>query len=240
MPVHGAEAETMRCLRSLVAFTEPPFELVVVDDASPGGAAAAVREMLAELPASRLLENDENLGFPRSVNRGLAHSKGEVVVVLNSDVVLTPGWLTGLLAALAPDGVGMAGPITNDSGDIATVVASYSSVEELMSFARARRGSPTHRVKKLSLLCAALSRTALDAVGGLDEGFGRGMFEDDDLCMALSRLGLATVLVESVYVHHSAGSSFRKLHPREYFAQYEVNRFRFENKWRARWHSGAR
>ena len=81
--------------------------------------------MLAACPPAELLENRTNLGFPRSVNRGLAHARGEVVVVLNSDVVLTPGWLTGLLAALAAGGVGMAGPVTNDSGDVATVVASY-------------------------------------------------------------------------------------------------------------------
>ena len=71
-------------------------------------------------------------------------------------------------------------------------------MEELVASPAADAGRPTRPVKKLSLLCAALPRTALDAVGGLDEGFGRGMFEDDDLCMALSRLGLETVLVESV------------------------------------------
>jgi GT2 family glycosyltransferase len=102
----------------------------------------------------------------------------------------------------------------------------------LLDHARGCHGEP-EVVSKLSLFCAMLRREAFDAAGGLDEGYGSGMFEDDDLCMALRTRDLDVVLVPSVFVHHAAGTTLRRLDPFEYHARFEVNRARFERRWRA-------
>ncbi len=94
VPVYAGLEYTARCLESVVRHADGrmPFELLVIDDASPE---PPVREYVDEFgrrPAPvpvTVLHNPENLGFVRTVNRGLRHASGDVVV-LNSDTAVTP------------------------------------------------------------------------------------------------------------------------------------------------------
>jgi GT2 family glycosyltransferase len=128
----------------------------------------------------------------------------------------------------------MVGPTSNDTGDVATIPARYDSLDGLIAWANRAAGAP-REVRKLSLFCAMLRRSAFDAVGGLDTGYGSGMFEDDELCMALGARGFRVLLVPSVFVHHAAGATLRRASPFEYHARFEVNRRRFEERWGVRW-----
>lgn len=235
LPVYGSIELVRRCARSIVAYTPPCVELVIVDDASPADGAAELAQLAASLPNARLYRNPRNLGFPATINRAFGLSKGELVVLLNSDAVVTPGWLTRLCAVHDRSSVGLVGPVSNDTGDVATIEASYHSVSELLELCARIEDQPERDVEKLSLFCALVSRAAFESVGGLDLGYGRGFFDDDDLCRALKARGLRVVLARSAFVHHSAGGSFRRLDPELYFAQFEVSRARFERKWRAPW-----
>lgn len=239
VPVYGNPALTLRCLRSVVAHTPSEAEIVVVDDASPDD----TYEKLAPFASAHgvILERSaRNVGFPATVNTAARQARGELLLILNSDVVVTPGWLTGLCDALEREpSVGLVGPLGNDTGDVATFPASYHSAEELDHLVRTLQSRGTRRVEKLSLFCALIERRVFEQVGGIDESYGRGMFEDDDLCMALRGRGLATLLCENVFVHHSAGSSFRRLSALEYLTRFEVNRRRFESKWKVRWRAHA-
>jgi GT2 family glycosyltransferase len=222
------------CLLSIAAYSAPcRFELVVVDDASPNPEVVARTVRL--LPGAELLRNSRNLGFARALNRGVAHTKGDVLVLMNDDVVVTPGWLPELLRVLAAErAAGLVGPTSNDTGDLATVAAEYDSLEGLLRFAE-RRPQRVREVDKVALHCALIRRELYDEIGGLDEGYGRGMFEDDDLSAAVRERGRRVLLADGAYVHHEAGSSFRQLPSFEYLARFEVNRRRFERKWRTRW-----
>ena len=233
IPTHGAVDWLGCCLAALAAHTPRlSFEVCVVDDASPDY--GELREVL-EPHDVELLRNPRNLGFAASVNRGARRARGDVLCVLNDDVIVTPGWLERLIAALDHDPeLGLAGPCCNDTGDVATIDAAYSSLEQLLEFAVQRSGSP-RSVAKLSLACAAVPRAAFEDVGGLDEGYGRGMFEDDDLCMRLHASGRSVALARDAFVHHAAGATFRKLDSFEYLARFEVNRRRFEQRWHVRW-----
>lgn len=126
------------------------------------------------------------------------------------------------------------GPVSNDTGDEASVGADYSTLEELLAFA-SRASGPPREVEKLALYCALLDRAAFETVGGLDQGYRRGMFEDDDLAMALGARGKRVLLAPEVFVHHAAGTTLRALSPFEYFATFELNRRRFEQRWQVRW-----
>jgi GT2 family glycosyltransferase len=161
-------------------------------------------------------------------------------MILNSDVVVTPGWLTTLCAVLEREPhVGLVGPLGSDTGDAATFPATYRSALELDHVARTLQSRGARPVDKLSLFCALVERRVFEQVGGIDEGYDRGLFDDDDLCMALRARGRAILLCESAFVHHSAGSSFRRLSALEYLARFEVNRRRFETKWNVRWQAHA-
>src|SRR5207244_751892 len=125
VPVYAGLDYTARCLESVVqhaAGTRVPFELLVIDDASPEPALRDFVDRFAErdLPIRvTVLHNDENLGFVRTVNRGLRQAPADVVI-LNSDTAVTDGWLDRLAAAAALPDVATVTPLSSH-GSICTL-----------------------------------------------------------------------------------------------------------------------
>src|SRR6185436_7120074 len=125
VPVYAGLDYTARCLESVVdhaAGTRVPFELLVIDDASPEPALRDFVDRFAErdLPVRvTVLHNEENLGFVRTVNRGLREAPADVVI-LNSDTAVTDGWLDRLADAAAEPDVATVTPLTSH-GSICTL-----------------------------------------------------------------------------------------------------------------------
>src|ERR1700677_4066136 len=89
---------TQQCLASLKEHTRPAWELIVIDNGSTDGTAAylaGVRDM-ASVPVT-VVTNTTNLGFPAAINQGLRLARGEYLVLLNNDVVVTDAWLDQLI-----------------------------------------------------------------------------------------------------------------------------------------------
>ncbi len=90
---------TQLCIAALSAHTRPPWELIVVDNGSSDGTAAylsGVRDVAA-MPVT-VISNSKNIGFPAAINQGLKAARGEYLVLLNNDAVVTDGWLSQLIA----------------------------------------------------------------------------------------------------------------------------------------------
>ena len=89
---------TRQCLAALKSHTRRPWELIVVDNGSTDGTPdylAGVSDM-ANVPVT-VITNATNRGFPAAVNQGLKAARGEYLVLLNNDVVVTDGWLEQLI-----------------------------------------------------------------------------------------------------------------------------------------------
>ncbi len=187
----------------------------------------------------RVIENRENRGFAAANNQAAQLARGDVLVFLNNDTVPTDGWLDGLCAALDGDpSIGLVGPVTNSCGNEAQLGTRYADLDGMFAFAaEIRRVHHDERVElpMLTLFCTAMPRALYDAIGGLDERYRIGLFEDDDLAMAVERRGKRVVLDRGVFVHHFGGASFARLPPREYLRIWWENRRRFERKWGVRW-----
>jgi glycosyltransferase involved in cell wall biosynthesis len=98
VPVWNQLQFTQQCLAGLKEHTRPEWELIVIDNGSNDGTAAylaGVRDM-ASVPVT-VVSNTKNLGFPAAVNQGLRLARGEYLVLLNNDVVVTEGWLDQLI-----------------------------------------------------------------------------------------------------------------------------------------------
>jgi GT2 family glycosyltransferase len=124
--VSAAPLDLAECISSLYRNTPEMAHVYVVDD-SPTDAEAdqvkAITEGMPKLSYLRVPAKQRPMGHTATANAGLraAHGDGhEVMVMVNSDTVLTPGWLSPLLLALRDPAVGMAGPLSN--------AASYQSV----------------------------------------------------------------------------------------------------------------
>jgi len=210
IPAWNAWEHTERCLRSLLATLGPDDQVVVVDN----GSEDATAEGLRRRPWCEVVTNAENLGFARACNQGAARGIGDVVVFLNSDTMVGPGWLEGLLEPFADTSVGAVGPRSNFvSGPQLAPAGDYdpADVESYVAFAegwRARHAGERMEISRLVGFCLAVRRVAFDAVGGFDEGFRRGGYEDDDLCARLRHAGWRLVVAGDVYVHHEGHASF--------------------------------
>lgn len=94
IPVHGKIEYTYHCLNSLRSHrSHYSFEVIVVDDRSPDN----TLEVLKQIKGVRIVRNRKNCGFIRSCNKGARRARGRLLVMLNNDTVVRPGWLDELV-----------------------------------------------------------------------------------------------------------------------------------------------
>jgi ATP-binding cassette, subfamily B, bacterial len=233
-------ALTRLCLDSILANShDVEFEVIVVDNASTDGTVEFVTEMARRFDEIQIVRNEANDGFAHAVNQGLAIATREALVIMNDDVVVTPGWLAGLLAHLDDPMVGLVGPTTNAAPNEARITTTYGTYGQLTDFATERQKRFENRSFDMAvstMFCTALRRDVFERVGPLDERFLVGQFEDDDYAIRVRAEGFRVVCAEGVFVHHFGEASFGKLAPSgEQADLFHENRRRFEDKWGIPW-----
>ena len=283
---------TRKCIAALFRQTGPNWELIVVNNGSTDGTADYLGGIqdCSPVPVT-VIANGTNRGFPAAINQGLEYARGEHLVLLNNDVVVTDGWLGQLIGLastavttenggdggridwnakndsngthrefttesteitqnnadegerssevtdaypgrnitvidLAPERggraqskiqnpkskIGMVGPMSNYAAPPQLVEhAPYKDLDQMKVFAR--RWREEHRgkwftVRKLSGFCLLLTREVYDAIGGLDERFGLGFYDDDDLAERARRAGFELAVAQDLFVHHFGSRTF--------------------------------
>ncbi len=227
---------TQACLQSLEANTHyPDWELVLVDNGSSDGTQDFLGGYAANNPRAKLVQNDENLGFAAGNNRGLEAAGGEMLVILNNDTYVTPGWLLDLTRHLRRDPhLGLVGPVTNNIGNEAKIDIQYADMQEMQNAARAYTSSRAGErldLPVIAFFCAAMPRAVYETVGGLEERFGLGFFEDDDYCQRVRKAGFQVAVAEDVFIHHHLSASFEQLDEDSRQALFERNKAIYEEKW---------
>ncbi len=231
---------TKLCLDSVRKNTDyPNFELIIVDNASSDGTVEFLDQFTLAGQDVIRIKNKANLGFAAANNLGARSASGDYLVLLNNDTIVTAGWLQGLLRHLQKDAsVGMVGPVTNDIGNEARIRVNYPDLAGIDQFA-ARRAEKYYgrsfSIRVLALYCAMLSKELYLRLGGLDERFRVGMFEDDDLALKIEREGLHLICAADVFVHHFHAVSFKQLPYEEMKQIFIENRKKFEDKWGIKW-----
>jgi len=228
------------CLESLIRNTDyPNYEVIVVDNHSTDATPSYLRYIAARHPQIQVILNQDNAGFARANNQGIARSTGEAIVLLNNDTIVPPGWLSRLLRHLENESVGMVGPMTNFVGNEAKLDVAYRTWAEMETFAQAHTWAHDGQVADIHMLamfCVAFLRRTYEQIGPLDEQFGIGMFEDDDYAMRIKAQGLRVICAADVFVHHFGQAAFKKLiEDGQYNPLFDENRRRYEAKWNVEW-----
>ncbi len=200
-----------RCLEALVCQERAPGEVIVVDNGSADGSLEYLRD---EHPEVRVIALGSNTGFAHAANRGLEAAGGELVALLNTDVVLAPDWLARTAGALRehPGAASVACKMLSlgrpelvyDAGD---VLRRDGVCEQRGRFgADDGRWDAAGEVFGACAGAALYRRAAVRAAGGFDERYF-AYLEDVDLALRLRLAGWECRYEPAVALHAGEGSS---------------------------------
>lgn len=228
---HNQLDYTKLCIESIRKHTKQAYEIIVVDNASTDG----TKEWLKKQKDIRLILNEENKGFPAGCNQGAKIAKGDAILFLNNDTMVTNKWLENLTACLnSATDVGAVGPVTNNSSYYQAIEVSYKSIEEMEGFAVAyNKTNPDQWEQRIKLVgfCMLVKREVLEKVGFFDERFSPGNFEDDDLSFRMVLAGYKIFLCRDTFIHHFGSVSFKE-NIDKYRCLLTNNKEKFEEKWK--------
>ena len=219
IPVCGAAVVLERCLASVFRHTAlPPHRFIVVVDGPQNSDVEDVlkRHLGGHQMNVDLLRNDSRSGFVASVNRGMEHSRRDVVL-LNSDTEVTARWLEKLQStAYSSSSIATVTPLSNN----ATICSLPEFLEENLLPAGISTDTMGELVERASSreyprlptgvgVCLFIRRQVLDAVGLFDETrFGLGYGEENEFCARASAAGFIHVADDSTFIFHFGHRSF--------------------------------
>jgi GT2 family glycosyltransferase/glycosyltransferase involved in cell wall biosynthesis len=218
MPVYRGLAQTKAALNSALAAAPPRAKLIVVDDCTPEPALARWLDRLALAGRIILHRHERNLGFCAAVNSGLVLAKGSDVLLLNADILLSPGAIETLAEiAYAHAATGTVTPLSN-----AATICSYPALTEtnpmpsaretarLNALARQVNGAASVEIPTAIGFCMFIRHDCLRATGGFrSKIFAQGYGEENDFCIRARHLGFRHMAAPGAYVAHEGGVSFR-------------------------------
>jgi GT2 family glycosyltransferase/glycosyltransferase involved in cell wall biosynthesis len=236
IPVHNKIAYTAACLHSLAEHAgTTPFEVIVVDDASSD----ATAERLAQIGGVQAVPNAQNLGFVGSCNAGAQNAKGEFVLFLNNDTVVTPGWLEALLrcADEEPDAGLVGAKLVYPDGRLQEAGGIVFADGSGWNYGRFDDpNDPRYNFRREADYCSGaavlLRRELFHALGGFDARYAPAYYEDTDLAFAVRAAGKkilfeprSTVIhFEGVTAGTDTGSGIKR--------HQVINREKFVEKWK--------
>jgi GT2 family glycosyltransferase len=198
IPVFNQFMMTRDCIRDIMKTYGVEIEIIVVDDCSyvmpaPATLGGFIKRMF---PQVKVLINDENLGFAKTVNRGILEASHDLICLLNNDIRLTnPAWLKTMVESLDNDNLDMTAPAGG------RMDGKWNYIP----------GEAKRRGEKFSYLvgwCLLVKRSVFDEIGLIPTDFGKGFFEDVLFGYRARRAGFKMDITEGTGVEHLYHKTF--------------------------------
>ncbi len=210
---------TQQCVESIARCTSIPHEVIIVDNGSTDG----TREFLRTVKAT-VITNETNLGCAKAWNQGIRASNGEVIGILNNDIVVTTGWLGKLIAFMEKSGHSIVSPAAREGA------LDYDL--EIYAKEFTRRCARTKRNAEVYASCMMIRQEVFDRVGLFDENFSYGGGEDIDFLWRAKLAGFSFGMTGSALIHHFGMVTQDSVKRTETRAYTERNMAYFEKKWK--------
>lgn len=220
IPVYNAPYEVRNCIDSVLKHTPlHDVDVVIINDGSTDPHVAGVLSNYAGKAGVRILQNDKNIGYTKTVNRGLKEAGERDVVLLNSDTIVTPTWLNALRAsAYSKPKIGTVTAMSDNAGafsfpkqGIANLKPEDMSHDEYaMRVIDRTLDCAFPEVPTGSGFCMYIRRDLVNEIGAFDEVlFPRGYGEENDFCMRALNAEWKNVVTSWAFVFHVRTASFK-------------------------------
>ena len=210
---------TRKGIESIRANTAHPYELILIDNASRPDTTAYLDDA-----ADVLVRNEENLGCAAAWNQGIKAATRTHVCIVNNDIEVPNGWLQRLVNLLETTEYVMVSPAVRE-GPLDYDLDSYGQTvcEKLGG-----RNFPSELcgIAMLSL------RNLYEAIGGYDEAYKIGKYEDEDMFMRIRKAGWNVAITSTVLIHHYGSKTVNAEKSTATFDFEKANRKTFLRKWK--------
>jgi len=195
IPVFNQLRMTIDCLKDVMKTYGVETETIVVDDGSTEPVSKAITKMF---PQVRVIKNDTNLGFAKTVNRGIVEASNDLICLLNNDIKLTnPAWLKIMAESLYNCDLDMTAPAGG------RMDGKWNYIP----------GEAKKKGEKFSYLvgwCLLVKKKVFDKIGLMPTDFGKGFFEDVLFGHRARRAGFKMDITEDTGVQHLYHATFKK------------------------------
>jgi len=223
---------TIQCIQS-IRDTLPcdNVEIIIVDNHSSDQTV----EWIKSQPDIISIFNEENIGFPKGCNQGMRIANPNAdILLLNNDTILMENSILNLRIGLyESDSVGCTGSTSNMVAGRQKITEEYETVEEYHIYALNNNIPGSDRYLDYTGVkgfCMMIKRSAVTAVGELDEQFSPGNCEDNDYSWRITRAGFHIYICKNSFTFHYGSRSFR-LMGQEYMELLKENQKKFNKKW---------
>jgi len=216
VPVYGGYEQTKECIESVKSNIDKSIhKIIIINDCSPDERISKYCRDQIALPYVELIENEENLGFVASVNKGMKSSEYDVIL-LNSDTAVPRNWATKMsVCAYTDKTIATVTPFSNNATICSVDEIAYEKLSTVLSldeidncFAVANTGAVIDIPTAVGF-CMYIKRSAIVDIGLFDEEkFGKGYGEENDFSLRASSNGWKNVLCCDTFVYHVGGVSF--------------------------------
>ena len=232
IPTFNKSEYVIEAVKSIEANTKSDYEIIVVDD----GSTENLIEPFKNDRKVTVIRNEENSGFPISVNRGFQAASGKYILLVNNDTVCTKGSIDRMIEiANTDEKIGLVGVMSNEaSGPQMDNKAQYRTMNQMHAYAnqiRLKKKGEHYVFPRIAFLFTLIKREVIDKIGGLDERFSPGYYEDDDFCLRAQLGGFKGIIAPDIFIHHHGSVSFSSIGEEKRQKLSDTNRQKFKDKW---------
>ena len=219
IPIFNAYDAVTHCIDSVLSTTAHlNIKLILLDDASTDHRIQVVLKKYVRLSMVDVISNKQNKGYTKTINIGIQLSKKLDVILLNSDTIVTSGWVESLTkVAYLNDRTGTVTAMSDNAGAFSFPTQGrpnpkpkampHHNYAELITAASCKL--PPIEVPTGSGFCIYIKRELFDDIGYFDEElFPRGYGEENDFCMRAIASGWKNVISPNTFVFHIRTASF--------------------------------
>jgi GT2 family glycosyltransferase/glycosyltransferase involved in cell wall biosynthesis len=217
VPIYNAADDLKVCIERIIKYTSKKIKIILIDDCSTDKKINEILLKEKNNPNFTIIYNEKNLGFTKTVNKGIELAGDDDVVLLNSDARVTPRWLEGIRAALATDyKIATVTPMSDRAGAFSApnigndnnLPAGVDEISYALAFRRNSEGFYPS-VPTGNGFCMYIRRACIKEIGALDAiAFPRGYGEENDFCMRARNNGWRNVIDDRTYIYHDRSKSF--------------------------------